>query len=440
MIKHPPHVTHSFINTKENLTHRNVSKVIDCSKFSSLNRLLRVTAYVHKFVQRLKPKVNGISASKELTASEIRQAEFCWIQSVQGSSFNKEINYLVKKEATSPHTYVNQFGLYLDDKGLLRCKGRVGNAILSSTNKHPYLLPPNHPFSNLLILHIHSKIKHSGIRDTLATLREVYWILRGREAIKKTIRRCVLCRKLEGLAYKSQPTPDLPRIRVSEEPPFTHTCVDFAGPLYPTTKTNGVVIKAFVCLFTCASTRAVHLELTRELSTSLFLQAFRRFVSRRGMPATLISNNAKTFQAASRQIRTIVRSEEEQRYITNNRIEWKFIIEKAPWWGGFWERLIQSVKKILRKTVGRSSLNYDELTTILTEIECIINSTPITYVYDDQESISYPLTPSHLINGRQITNMPNNQFFEVVSTYEKTKTPQKSVTTIRQPVEDRISY
>ena len=226
------------------------------------------------------------------------------------------------------------------------------------------------------------------------------------------------CRKLEGLAYKSQPTPDLPRIRVSEEPPFTHTCVDFAGPLYPTTKTNGVVIKAFVCLFTCASTRAVHLELTRELSTSLFLQTFRRFVSRRGMPATLISDNAKTFQAASKQIRTIVRSEEVQSYITNNRIEWKFIIEKAPWWGGFWERLIQSVKKILRKIVGRSSLNYDELTTILTEIECIINSRPITYVYDDQESISYPLTPSHLINGRRITNMPNNQFFEVVSTYD----------------------
>ena len=76
------------------------------------------------------------------------------------------------------------------------------------------------------------------------------------------------------------------------------------------------------------------------------------------------------------------------------------------------------MKKILRKIVGRSSLNYDELTTILTEIECIINSRCITYVYDDQESISYPLTPSHLINGRRITTMPNNQFLEVVSTYD----------------------
>ena len=82
----------------------------------------------------------------------------------------KKINYLVKKEATSP-MYVIQFGLYLDDKGLLRCKGRADNATFSSTNKHPYSLPPNHKFSNLLILHIHSKIKQSGTRDTLATLR-----------------------------------------------------------------------------------------------------------------------------------------------------------------------------------------------------------------------------------------------------------------------------
>ena len=111
------------------------------------------------------------------------------------------------------------------------------------------------------------------------------------------------------------------------------------------------------------------------------------------------------------------RAEEVLRYLTDNRITWQFIVEKAPWWGGFWERLIQSVKRPLRKVVGRANLTYDELQTLIVEIEGIVNARPITYVYDDRESISFSLTPSHLIYGRRITTMPNSQHYEIVSTY-----------------------
>jgi hypothetical protein len=143
---------------------------------------------------------------------------------------------------------------------------------------------------------------------------------------------------------------------------------------------------------------------------------FRRFVGRRALPATLISDNAKTFKAASNELKRIIRSEEVLCYLTTNRVTWKFIADRVPWWGRFWERMVKTVKQSLKKSIGRATLSYEELSTILIEVKSIINARPLTYVYDDTESVSYPLTPSHLISGRRITNMANSSHFEVVST------------------------
>jgi hypothetical protein len=114
----------------------------------------------------------------------------------------------------------------------------------------------------------------------------------------------------------------------------------------------------------------------------------------------------------------LCRAEEVLRYLTDNQITWQFIVEKAPWWGGFWERLIRSVKRPLRRVIGRANLTYDELQTLVVEIEGLINARPITYMYDDTESISFPLSPSHLVYGRRITTMPNSEHYEIVSTYK----------------------
>ena len=139
-------------------------------------------------------------------------------------------------------------------------------------------------------------------------------------------------------------------------------------------------------------------------------------MSRRGLPSVLTSDNATTFKSASREIQKICRSKEVQDFIASRSVTWQFIVEKAPWWGGFWERLVRSVKIALKKVIGRCSLNYDELLTILTEIEGVINARPITYVYDDKESVSYALTPSQLIYGRRLCSNPNSQHYEIFST------------------------
>ena len=213
---------------------------------------------------------------------------------------------MTKKSRLLPPPRVKQFGLYLDDVGILRCKGRLNNADLPITSKNPVLLPSKNDFVNLMIKDVHHKIKHSGMSHTLTTLRESYWILWVREATKRIIKHCIICRKLDGVPFKPQ-TPDLPDMGVVDAPPFTFTCLDFAGPLYITSSKEGqaneVSQKAYICLYTCASTRAIHLELLCYLSVKSFLQSFRRFASRRGLPSTLLSDNAKTFKAGSKEVK-----------------------------------------------------------------------------------------------------------------------------------------
>ena len=105
-----------------------------------------------------------------------------------------------------------------------------------------------------------------------------------------------------------------------------------------------------------------------------------------------------------------------QRFLANKGITWNFIVEKAPWQGVFWERMVQCVKRCLKKTVGQASLSHEEMRTILIEVEATLNNRPITYVYDDEEGISYPLTPAALIYGRNIATTPNSRQFEFIST------------------------
>ena len=430
VLKQPPNVVRSLpVNSQEsNEPEANIDAIIDINRFGNFNKLLRVTAHVMKFINKLKQsrelRKQGRERSRNkesnsLLASEIEQAELMWITCIQKASFKTELEFLGRKTNRSMPQYVSQFGLYLDNNRVLRCKGRLDKSGMEFGTRHPVLLPPKHPFVELIIRDVHERVKHNGIRDTLTTIRERFWIIRGRESVKRLIKGCVICRKAEGQPYTCGSVPDLPAMRVSSDPPFTNVGLDFAGPLYIRDKGNDRDEnsgKVYILLFTCASTRAVHLEVTPTLSVPSFLRAFRRFVSRRGTPALLISDNAKTFRAASKEIRLLCRAEEVWRYLANQKITWNFIVEKAPWWGGFWERLVKSIKRPLKKIIGRTSLTYDQLQTIVVEIEGLLNARPLTYIYDDVESISFPLTPSHLIYGRRIVNLPNAQHSEIIST------------------------
>ena len=198
-------------------------------------------------------------------------------------------------------------------------------------------------------------------------------------------------------------SPPLPESRTKPAPPFTVTGVDFMGALYVRSRSGEE--KAYICLFTCASTRAIHLEVVSDLTEDSFLQAFRRFVSRRSLPETMISDNASTYLSAPTEIEQLISSPTLQDTLKNRGTKWWFIPKRAPWYGGFWERLIGLTKMTLKKVLGRTFISLTGLQTMTTEIEAVLNDRPITYISSDI-SDPEPLTPAHLLYGRRIVTLP----------------------------------
>ncbi|CAG7815247.1 unnamed protein product, partial [Allacma fusca] len=191
----------------------------------------------------------------------------------------------------------------------------------------------------------------------------------------------------------------LPLDRVRDAEIFEVTGVDLAGPLY---LKGGK--KSWVVLFTCAVFRAVHLELVSTLSTEGFIQSLRRFVGRRGRPAVIYSDNGTNFVGTENLFRRVNWDTIEQ-YSSVRRIQWKFNPPTAAWWGGWWERLVRILKGHLRRVLGRASLYYEELVTILCDIESVVNSRPLTYVSEETDQFS-PITPALFLRGNREDGVP----------------------------------
>ena len=169
-------------------------------------------------------------------------------------------------------------------------------------------------------------------------MRSKYWICRGRSLVKRILYHCTICRQYGVLPYSAPPPPPLLPFRVQQEPPFTFSGVDFAGPLYVKLSSPcRAEDKVWICLFTCCVVRAVHLELVVNLSVVSFIQCFKRFVSRRGLPRRLVSDNGKTFKGAAKFIRMIMSHYDTRKHLSDLGVEWQFNVERAPWWGGVFE-------------------------------------------------------------------------------------------------------
>ena len=152
--------------------------------------------------------------------------------------------------------------------------------------------------------------------------------------------------------------------------------------------------------------RAVHLEIVFDMTATAFLRCVKRFAARRGLPLRFLSDNAKTFKSAAKTLKAICDHPDTKNYLTMNGVEWSFNLEKAPWWGGLFERMIKSTKRCLRKVVGRARFSYNEMHTAIVEIEAIVNGRPLSYVHPDD--LEQPLTPSHLLVGRRLLSLPDH--------------------------------
>ena len=145
----------------------------------------------------------------------------------------------------------------------------------------------------------HIRLHHLGVRIVLSELRDEFWVLRARQAIKRVLHTCLPCKIAKNPFGREQEAP-LPAGRVTAAKPLQVTGIDFVGPLYVQGKP--LSRKCYIVLFTCATVRAVHLELCSNMTADAFLLAFQKFVGRRAIPHTIYTDNAQTFQAANKEL------------------------------------------------------------------------------------------------------------------------------------------
>ena len=314
-----------------------IGHLIDIHRFSTLGRLMRVTSYILRFIHNLKAKANDVLTG-ELTLNEIKNSEHLWIKYDQ--SFIRNSDYFKKLK--------NSLNLFDDDLSILRSKTRT-NLIdnFSFDRKYPIILDKNSYLTKLFILQAHEEVCHNFVNSTLTQLRSKFWIVHGRQTVKKVLKNCYICKYIQGKSLNPPKTPPLPKFRIQCDHTFENVGINYAGPLYCKdvfTKSEDMN-KCYILLFTCAVTRVIHLEVTPDVGTHLLILALKRFISRRGIPKLFISDNFKTFKSV-----------ELKNMLRNHKIEWIFILEKSPWWGGFYERMIGIVKTSLKKVIGKASL------------------------------------------------------------------------------------
>ncbi|XP_071652998.1 uncharacterized protein [Temnothorax longispinosus] len=246
---------------------------------------------------------------------------------------------------------------------------------------------------------------------TLGMIRQRYWIPRGRALVKRLILRCVTCARWRA-ATPQQLMGNLPRERVRPSRAFLHTGVDYAGPIMlRTTKGRGQRShKAFISVFVCLATRAVHLEVVSDYTAAAFLAALRRFTSRRGLCLSLHSDCGTNFVGADAQLRALfAASHPEGRQIASqvacDGIKWQFNPPAAPHFEGIWEAAVKSLKHYLRKVLGEATLTYEEMSTLLAQVEACLNSRLLQALSDDPDDLA-ALTPGHFLVGSALTAVP----------------------------------
>lgn len=386
-------------------------------RYSSLTRLLRITALLRRAIAKLQCKKN-ITLNTPLTPAELEESLLYWIRTVQKAYFSYELKIISQGDLLSKSNPLTRLTPYIDKGGSLRVGGRLQKSKLDPEEIHPYILPRNSPLSILIISDSHQRTLHGGTQVTLAYIRRKFWLLGGRSPVRSYILRCVRCTRYRGQRAQ-QLMGQLPSPRVIPSRPFLHTGVDYAGPIsIKTWRGRGAkVYKGYFAIFVCFSTSAVHLELVTDYSTEAFIAAFKRFTSRRGICATLYSDCGtnfiradttlrKQFDTTSKELNTLAS------LITNDGTKWEFNPPSAPHFGGKWEAAVKSTKFHLLRVIGNSILTYEELITLLTQIEAVLNSRPLCPMSDDVEDLS-ALTPGHFLIGEALSTIPEPNLIEI---------------------------
>ncbi|XP_073821196.1 uncharacterized protein [Musca autumnalis] len=341
-----------------------------------------------------------------LTASEMQVVQNRLISLIQKVCYPNDYMALSTKGSLSSKSQLLSLNPILDSEGVMRVCGRlVSSPDLSEDERRPILLPYKCQFSRLLVTFLHEYCLHGGNQLVLKLIRSKYWIPKAKNLVKTIIHRCKPCVLYKHRCQK-QLMAALPPERTQFSRPFTQTGLDFAGPfdIKSYSGRNCRISKGYVCVFVCFSTKAIHLEATSDLSTPTFLAAFSRFISRRGCPLHLHSDNGTTFVGASKVLAKEFIQTSHEAIISgyaHQNLSWHFIPPGAPHMGGLWEAGVKSFKAHFKKVAKNFKHTFEEFQTLLSKIEACLNSRPLSPMSQDPSDLS-ALTPGHFLIGSPI--------------------------------------
>ena len=353
-------------------------------RISCWNKMLRVVAMLLRFIKNSrKPDSRNQPTNLPPIVEEIVSSKSCLVKMAQERAYMEEIKVLKRGEGLKPSSPVLSMTPFLDKSGCLRVGGRLSNSLLDPNRVHPLLLP-RCKLAVLIARWCHEKVEHGGRNMTLNEMRNSgYWIARANSLVRSIIFNCVPCRRLRA-TLAVQIMSNLPSERQSSEPPFTYVGLDMFGPFL--VKDRRTQSKRYGLMFTCLSSRAIHIETTWSLETDSFILGLRRFIARRGIIREIRSDNGTNFVGAKAELKKAFDEMDHDRiryFLTNlgaDWLIWKNNPPSASHMGGVWERQIRSARAVLTAilTVHPAQLTDESLRTYMTEAESIINSRPLT--------------------------------------------------------------
>lgn len=379
------------------------------NKYSSWDKLQRIVALLLRFKNNARK--NSSKFTGVISSTEIHSATKTICLLVQALAFSSDIKALKQNKPCSKQ--LRSLSPYVDADGLIRVGGRLNNSCISTQAKHPTLLPKSHFISSLIVDFYHIQFLHAGPQFLQAHVSKKFWILSSRDLIRSRVHNCLTCYRFKPQTVYPK-MGDLPAERVNPAPCFKICGVDYGGPFDVKVHTlrRAQVVKAYLCLFVCFTTKAIHIEMSSDLTTDSFIAALTRFIGRRGAPSDIYLDNATNFVGGNNQIvklmRNLLKTEPTRDKINElglqHTIKFHFIPPSAPHFGGIWESGIKSAKTHLKRVIGERILTLEEFQTLTIRVEAILNSRPLCPMSADPAELDY-LTPGHFIIGRPLTSL-----------------------------------
>ena len=379
--------------------------IIDVTRFSSYLKLIETTARVLSVLKR-EPTFYLLRIKREPKAKDYASAVNFWIHECQHDFIQEEIQQKYKR--LTPHKRS-------DGVWVVGSRSKKWIAITEDHNE-PILLPYEHPFTRLYAQFIHI-IAHCGVATTISKIRLKYWIVNLKRMVKSIVHHCLICQRHRKETVE-QIMGDLPINRCKPAPPWYSISIDLFGPYDIRGSVNKRARrKVYGVIFNCLVTRAVHTDVCSDYSTDAFMMVLRRFVSIRGYPAFIYSDNDSQLKGASRELKEIRKGLDWERWAafgSEQGTDWNFSAPDSPWRNGCAESLIKSTKKALVHAVGKHILTFDELQTFFYESAELLNERPIGKHPTSPEDNTY-LCPNDLLLGRATSRVPGGHSIEYVS-------------------------